>query len=283
MAWKPEIPETRTRILEISFRCQTPQALRVVNAAEAVQTTTQSHEGSPMSTTNTQSNIRRFFARTALALGLATISVQAQSLDAQVVQNPNDTVTYTIDLQGPPQGQGFVLLGALVNPLPIPTPFGPLYLDPLGTFVLGAVRLDQFGQGSVTTTVPAQATAGISIYFQGLFMDNGILRLTNDYVSTVQDIEHNDFGRRPSFAFAHGNGQAHFQAWGQPGQTYIITILGPKGVVARCSVTIGQNSTSPIRAFGLRDRLRRGYRYVVSEDIGGGQVLPLWRGEFKGL
>ncbi len=98
-----------------------------------------------------------------LFAGLLTASVAtAQTLDGDVQRNPDDTVTYTLDLDGPPRGAA-LLFGSIGLGAPWNIPgIGQLYLDPLSIFGIGPqLQLDASGRGRFQITVPWQSTDGL--------------------------------------------------------------------------------------------------------------------------
>ncbi len=116
--------------------------------------------------------LRKLSRIATLALTL-TAAASAQSLDGEVVRNPDDTVTYTVHVDGPPGGQTALFLSPflLPNPLQIPGFFHSLHIDPLYMTSLGGVPLNPFGQGCWTLTVPHVTALNVPIYFQTINVD----------------------------------------------------------------------------------------------------------------
>jgi hypothetical protein len=74
----------------------------------------------------TATRVTAFSVVTLITWAMSDGPLRAQTLEGQVVQNPDDTVTYTIDLTGPPTGPG---IKAFVLPL-----LDPNWVLP-GTFI----------------------------------------------------------------------------------------------------------------------------------------------------
>jgi len=223
----------------------------------------------------------RVLSHLCLISALCAAAASAQTLDGTVVRNPDSTVTYAIDLDGPPLGTAFVLVSPVLAPMPIPTPYGLCYLDPAATLSLGSAKLDPAGHGRMSLTVPAGATDGYGLWFQSVNVDRGIVRLGLNHALLFHVGDHNDLP--DSSAVAWGGGDAHFQCWGQPGERFSIVIRDPAGaVIGQCQVAIGPNGRSQLVRFPLAPGgvIAPGTTYQIWKDVGGGQVVPKWRGRF---
>jgi hypothetical protein len=224
-----------------------------------------------------------------LALTLTTLAVlplpslAAQSIDGQVIRNPDDTVTYAIDVDGPPLAHSVLFVSPFLSS-GLPTPFGPLVLDPTFLLDLGVVPLDANGQGQLVLTTPPNLTNGIPLSFQSCLLTPTGINLVPQAMNAVQN---NAAGAIPGgqggndwFAFSNGANGAKFEVGGNPGAIYIIYIKNAAGVViGQQQVTVGPNGKSPVVMFPPAG-IGPGSTYEVWRDVGAGQVTLRWQGSF---
>lgn len=107
------------------------------------------------------------------ALAALAAPATAQELTAGVVRNPNDTVTYTIDLQGPPRGLGFTLVSLLQSPQPIQIPgiWNALLVDPTLGAPLHTVPFNALGQARDQLVAPLAVANGLPVFSQAVMLD----------------------------------------------------------------------------------------------------------------
>lgn len=96
------------------------------------------------------------FLRHAFVLSLLLGSASAQDLSAQVSQDPKaGTVTYTFDLNGPPQGVAILFASFVTLQTPIQLPgIGILDLDLMSLTQIGVVPMSLFGRSRFKLTLP---------------------------------------------------------------------------------------------------------------------------------
>ncbi|MCR9244351.1 MAG: hypothetical protein NXI31_04915 [bacterium] len=100
-------------------------------------------------------------------------ALSAQDLTADVVRDPSSgTVTYTIDLDGPPRGLAFPFVSLLQGP-PVffPGVIGPLLVDPILIVPMGVVPLVNQQQQIGQIQAPIGAANGLPLFFQALVVD----------------------------------------------------------------------------------------------------------------
>ena len=221
--------------------------------------------------------------RSILLLGLVALApATAQSIDGEVVRNPDETVTYDFRLDGPPNTLATILVSPFSLAAPLPTPFGPLFLDPLLILPVTSVPLNQTGHASVQLTFPAALSLNTPFYFQAFVATPFGGQLTQNVLTTVQggDPLGND-GPGRGFGIAHSGTTASAQVFGQPGLQYEIIIRDPRGnVVGGALLTIGQNGRSRFVRFNC-PQIRQGFTYQVWQVLDGGQRTLAWDGRFN--
>lgn len=131
----------------------------------------------------------RTFAPSLLALAALAGSAQAQSLDADVVRDPNAGLAiYTATIDGPPGGGAYFLYASLniTPPFFLPGVIGTIHLDPLTAVYLNGGPLLPSGLGVHTLTLPLAPTQDLTLGFQSLIIDPvGQLAVT-DLASALQ-------------------------------------------------------------------------------------------------
>ena len=215
-----------------------------------------------------------------------TSALDAQELHGQVTRNPNDTVTYTIDIDGPPNGTSFVLISPflLQQPFQLPGFFHQLWIDPTFMIASPAIAIDQNGHGCFGFDIPVQAVPGQAYYFQTLNIDMaGNLAFSQNVLMLAQNMA--PIAAPPvsddSFAMGWESGVgAGTTIWGDPGTTYEITIRDANGnIVATHTATVGANGNTGYQNFALPG-LGAGYTYEIWRDEGGGALTQRWTGTF---
>lgn len=100
-------------------------------------------------------------------------ALAAQDLTADVVRDPSsNTVTYTIDLDGPPRGLAFPFVSLLQGPPQFfPGVLGPLLVDPILIVPMGFVPLVNQQQQIGQIQAPIGAANGLPLFFQALVVD----------------------------------------------------------------------------------------------------------------
>ncbi len=205
-------------------------------------------------------------------LCLLAAALPAQTLSGEVVRNNNDTVTYTLDLYGPPNGIGFIYVSPFLSqsPLFLP-PYGNLYLDPLAMVSFGSLPLSPIGTGRLPITVPAPVTNGLVLGFQSLFLDTQFTpRLSRNWTGMLHDELPRDVPESMVWSTDGGPGaRAQFQG---TSRFHKIVFRDASGaVLGECNLetTLPGNKT-PMQALGLTRGLRKGDTYE-SWESGDGQ------------
>lgn len=205
-----------------------------------------------------------------LTAALFAVPAAGQSLDGQIQRNPDDTVTYTIDIDGPPRGRAFLFVSPLLMPQPIPTPFGPLFINPyllipvhpLFNFDLPKqettkrpersprvltprISIGNSGQESFQFTVPQSLTEGVPLVFQSLNIDEAnTVRLSQDAIA----LGHNAMGFQPKnfdYTYAYGTGEqkVRFAGNATPGQTIEVRVVDNNGTRVTQQTTVAADGT----------------------------------------
>ncbi len=222
--------------------------------------------------------VSRFALPAAALLSLAAPAF-AQDLDAEIVRNPNDTVTYTVDLDGPPRGMSFLLTSTYPTFPFVRTPFGPLFLDPAAAIVVGQTPIDPLGHGRLQFTFPFPLVTGTRFYFQSFNIDAANhLALSGTYVSCLtQDFAFSSNPLPPNFGlvvkgYADSDDiSARYRLIGQPGTRYRITVTDAQGnQVAQREVQVPATGNVTHLEFDRAAGLQRGHRWRLDEVSRGG-------------
>lgn len=224
-----------------------------------------------------KATLRPFVLTIASTLALAG-STAAQELSGEIVRNPDTTVTYTIDLDGPPNGFTlplFTLQTSLTPPYQLPGFFNPLYLDLTTALApLPILPLDPFGQSTIQFTLPSNIFNGVPIYSQYIAIDtNFAFAMTNltsllaEETAGIPGLQclqiWNDSAQslRADVCGTPGT-QVEFQHWSGQGQLKGITqtVVPPTGN-AQVSLGVGQieygDQTHVIQDLGFGPQLYR--------------------------
>lgn len=180
-----------------------------------------------------------------VTLGLATAAtLSAQSLDGEVVRNPDDTVTYTIDLDGPPRGVAVLFASPFLLPAPVPLPIGPLWIDPLALLPVGsAIPIDPLGQAQLQFRLAVPVSLGLPFSFQSLNLDsNHVLMFSHNALA----LSHNRLsGQNKPFDYQlgyHSIGQdLRLSLQGDPGTSVEARVTNAAGTRASQATNIGPN------------------------------------------
>lgn len=223
----------------------------------------------------------RIFTSFAVAASL-TLTLNAQSLDGQVERNPDDTVTYTIDIDGPPRGVSAVLIGIhrFTQPFQLPGFFNPLWIDPNPLMISpgGVTHADDGSAPAFPWTIDPAAVFGLNLYFQTVSLDlaNNFAFGQNFMAACVEIAP----AQESYAASALLNDDSHFQIWGNPGQTYNVKIRDHHGqIVHDRNVTVGPNGKTNLENFDTSN-LQLGWSYEIWKDEGGGSWTQRWTGSF---
>ena len=188
----------------------------------------------------------KIFALTAATLLFAG-ATRAQSLDGEVVRNPDDTVTYTIDLDGPPRGQAQLFIGLALAPVPfLFWPYGQVYLDP---FVIRPLTpllpLDHTGKFQHQITVPPGLTLGDAFTIQSVNVDPiGIIQLSTNAIALGQNVVPVPAQPAPfnyTFAYETGGADLRMAGSGEPGSTVEVRIINSEGIRVTETATVGED------------------------------------------
>jgi hypothetical protein len=205
-----------------------------------------------------------------------TAGLSAQTLSADVVRNNNDTVTYTFNIYGPPNGMAFPYLSPYLSISPLPlNPFGTLYIDPLSMISLGTLPLPGTGFGTLPITVPPPVTNGLFLSMQAVCLDTNLnVRLTQNWGGVL----HHELGRDvpESLAWSTDGGRAaRVQFQGSSRFHRIIWRDATGAVLGQCNLetTLAGNKT-PVGNCGLVRPLRKGDTYETWESGDGQQWTP---------
>ncbi|MEZ5965634.1 MAG: hypothetical protein R3F56_17500 [Planctomycetota bacterium] len=212
-----------------------------------------------------------FRLQRSLAALLAALAspLLGQSLSADVVRNSDDTVTYSFDIAGPPGGIGFVFVTPHLLPAPLPTPYGPLFLDPVSMVSLGNVALDPAGQGRLQLRVPMATVNGLCVCAQALVLDSRLTpRLTLDWGGALREESPRDDPE--SLAWSTGGGDlVRVQFQGQS-QFHSIKFRDASGqILGECTLQRGPNGMTQVREFRLSRPLRADDTYETWESDDG--------------
>ena len=127
--------------------------------------------------------MQRSLLALALSASLLSSTAAGQTLESEVVSNPDSTVTYTVHLDGPPSGlwfSTFSFQSSLMAPWYLPGTLGDFYFNPLTTIFGPTTTLDPSGKGTQSFLFPFEALNHTSIFSQGLVIDSaGQLATTN--------------------------------------------------------------------------------------------------------
>ncbi len=141
--------------------------------------------------------IRRSVLNAVFGLTLTTAMASAQILDATVVQDPTlGTVTYTIDVGGPPRGAMVIFGSTNLSTAPLMTPYGSWDLDTRSQLSLGVVPMDEQGYGQWEITVPIDLTTNMNLCFQGIAIDPSHTVRCSSWSSAYQSYESKFIGGR---------------------------------------------------------------------------------------
>jgi hypothetical protein len=200
-----------------------------------------------------------------------------QTLSADVVRNADDTVTYTFDVAGPARGTAFLYVTTTLSPMPLPTPFGPLYLDPLSMVGLGAMPLDLRGFGHFALTVPVSLTDGLSVFSQAVVLDQNLTpRLTHNWGGACHHGLPRDVPESMVWSTDGGNA-ARVQFQGQARFHKIIFRDREGRLLGECTLQTGATGMTPKQDVGLPRGLRPDDTYETWES-GDGQQWTTNRG-----
>ncbi len=229
------------------------------------------------------------FAFSAAAVLATAFSAPAQDLDAQVVRTPDDTVTYTVDFDGPPRGSVLLLTGIVPMDPYVRTPFGPLFLDPLGTFVVGQAQLDPFGSSYLRFSFPAPLVAGATFWFQSLNIDTANhWQLSPTFTTCLaQDLAVSSSPLPPNFGLVvKGSANsdaigARFRLVGHAGTRYRIVVSDAQGnEVARREGRVPATGGAMHLEFEQGAGLRRGHRWRIEVVPASGAPSTVAAGTF---
>ena len=181
-----------------------------------------------------------------LATTLLITGAQAQDLEAEVVQNPDNTVTYAIDIDGPPGGAAFVFGSPLLLPQPIQIPgvLFPCHIDPLAVLNLGIVPLDPQGKQQLNFNLPAAQLQGIDIKAQCVCVDAANVLAFTPFVAGAQGVMP-FFGMGFAWDYAAGAKRFRTTIKGNPGDQIRVTINGGQGGTGY--VIIGANGKGTVQ------------------------------------
>ena len=219
---------------------------------------------------------KKTFAATIALLAAVTTDLSAQTLDADVVRNPDDTVTYTINLDGPPRGNFMLFVSpfAMVYPIQLPG-IGNIHLDPRATFpVAPALPLDTNGRGRLSLRVPVGAIHDLPMHFQAVVIDPLRQVRTTDFLSTW----YKDDGR--NFV-----GDSRFNVKSQPGKRLITgTVKGDAGKPVEIQIE-GRNGVMRTLTgrIGVNGELAFGWGYRGYDIQHGDRVLFHYDGKPVGM
>ena len=211
----------------------------------------------------------------ATLLTLAT-GLSAQTLSSDVVRNPDETVTYTFDFQGPPRGSAYLFVAPFLSPVPLPiAPFGILHLDPLSMLSIGSVPLDGTGTGRMAVTVPGPVTNGVFIASQALFLDTNFTpRLSLNWCGLLAHDLNLDLPESLVWS-TNGGMSTRVQFQGSARFHRIVYRDHTGAVLGQCNLetTLPGNKT-PKQDCGLVRPLRKGDTYETWESGDGQQWTP---------
>lgn len=220
----------------------------------------------------------------ALTLAAATafgLQATAQELSAEVVRNPDDTVTYTIDLDGPPNGLAFALFAtpsALLPGYTLPGFFGSFYLD-LNAAIAPLPVLATNAQGKLTLdfTLTAGLFNGLPLYSQYLVVDGDFnFAMTN--LSMLYSLDAPAQPGLQSLQLANSSaGSLAGQVAGEAGTQVVIEQRSAQGALKGATQV-----TLPIQGqanYSLQTGpIQFGDQTHVLQDVGGGlslfQIVP---------
>lgn len=209
-------------------------------------------------------------------------TAHAQDIGGEVVRNPDDTVTYAIDVNGPPNSLSVLFVSPFQGP-PIQTPFGPLYLDPVFLFDLGPVPVGPFGLGQLDFTLPPGVSENLPLHFQCVHLTQQEIVTSNDSLTLLHDDEMGAAGGGAGqpcndwYAAGRGFFGANFRIGGMPGKTYMVQIIKPNGVVMNHPpVVVGPGGTTPLVNF--MPPIPPGTQFQIWKDVGGGMFVLRWAG-----
>lgn len=209
-----------------------------------------------------------------LATALSVL-LPAQSLSADVVRNPDDTVTYTFAVSGPPRGTGFVFAAASLLPagLHLP-PYGALHLDPAALLPLGSTALDGAGRGRLDLRLPIEATNGLTLFAQALVLDaNLVPRLTSNWSCACYTEAPSDHPE--SLVWSSEGGNAASVQFQGAARFHRIVFRDEQGrVLGQCVLQCGANNKTPRAALPLARSLRPSDTYETWESDDGQQWTP---------
>jgi len=187
-------------------------------------------------------------AALALTATLFAGATPAQSLDAEIVRNPDDTVTYVFDIDGPPQGfvQMFLSTAFAQQPFQV-FPYGEIYLDPLGILPLGPLLpLDDQGHCNFQIQVSTEATLDLPLVFQAVNIDAAFnIRLSVNAVALAQAVFAAPVMPAPvipfnyTFAYTTGGSELRMAGSGKPGSVVEVRIVDSNGTRVTKKATIG--------------------------------------------
>ena len=214
--------------------------------------------------------IRRSLALTALTAAFAA-PLAAQDLDVQVVRDETiGMATYTATVSAPPRSNAFLLLslGTLPAPLPIPTVFGPLVLDPLSLFAFPTpIAVGPLGTGQLRFTTPLNLTEGLEIPFQALVVDPRANAALTPLASATHGTESQDFGMSWVGSYDSRTGDYRMRFWNAAGgDTVEMKVNGQ-------IVASGTVDPSGVVELEFRAQLRRGDRVSICRN---GEEVKSW-------
>jgi hypothetical protein len=208
-----------------------------------------------------------------LAASLAATAA-AQTLSADVVRSGDGTVTYTFDVAGPPRGSAFLFVATTPAPVPLPTPFGALYLDPMSMLSAGALPLDPLGFGRFSFPIPMPISRDLTLFAQAVVLDQALTpRLTTNWGGACHSELPRDVPESMVWSTDGGSaGRVQFQ--GQARFHRIVFRDGQGRLLGECTLQTGANNMTPRRDVGLARGLRPDDTYETWESADGQQWTP---------
>jgi len=220
-------------------------------------------------------------ALTLLAATGLCLDASAQELTAEVVRNPDDTVTYTIDLDGPPAGLAlpfFMTSSALTPGYTLPGFLGPFYFNLTTALApLPPLGLDAQGKLSIDFTLPVNVFNFVPLYSQFLVLDGDFnLAMTNLSMMYGAD-DPGAFGIQSLQAANNSSGSLAGTVAGQAGTQVVIEHRAANGALK--GATQLAIPSQGVANYGLQiGPVQFGDQTHVLQDVGGGlslyQIVP---------